>query len=147
SQVFFSPTGEWLAASSGADARVFDTRTWGPVTIPGPDVNSISFDPTGPRLATATESGDASIWELPSGSRLRHLQEVGDKVNHIAFSPDGAYVVTAGGDGAERVWETREGKLKANLKIHRGEVRWAEFSPTSKLVVSTGEDRVVAISD
>jgi WD40 repeat protein/serine/threonine protein kinase len=148
SQVFFSPAGEWLATSSGGDVPVFDTRTWAlAVMIPATGANSISFDPTGPRLATATESGDASIWAIPSGTRLQHLQEVGDKINHIAFSPDGAYIVTAGGEGAERVWDVEKAKLKANLKVHRGNVLWAEFAPTSKLVVSAGEDRVVAISD
>jgi WD40 repeat protein/serine/threonine protein kinase len=144
----FSPQGTWLAMSGGGDVRVFDTHTWVRVlTIAGSEVNSLSFDPTGPRLATATWTGDASIWELPAGARVHHLQEVGAKIDHIAFSPDGAYVVTASRDGAERVWSTKPGTLYAELKNHRGTVQWAEFDPTSKLVVSAGGDGTVTISD
>ena len=144
----FSRDGAWLATSAGGDVRVFDTRTWRlALTIAGPKINSLSFDPTGPRLATASWMGDASIWELPAGNRVHHLQEIGDRIEHIAFSPDGAYVVTGSGDGAERVWDAKLGTLHTELKSHRGGVWWAEFDPTSRLVVSAGSDGGVAISD
>jgi WD40 repeat protein len=145
----FSPAGDWLVTCGGGyDVRVFDTRTWAQaLSIPGRQISSLSFDPTGPRLATASWSGDASIWAIPTGTRVHHLQEVGDKIHHIAFSPDGGFIVTASDDGAERVWDAREGKLHASLKNHRDAVLWAEFDPASKLVVSAGVDGVVAISD
>jgi len=144
----FSQDGAWLATCGGDDVRVFDTRTWRlALTIAGPKINSLSFDPTGPRLATASWTGDASIWAVPEGTRIHHLQEIGDKIDHIAFSPDGAYVATGSGDGAERVWDARAGRLHVELKNHRGAVPWVEFDPTSKLVVSAGGDGVVAISD
>jgi len=64
----FSPDGRWLATTGGDDVRVFDTSTWQQaVTIAGPRVRSLSFDPTGPRLAVGTYDGVASIWEIPSG--------------------------------------------------------------------------------
>ncbi|HEX2685057.1 MAG TPA: hypothetical protein VHN14_00490 [Kofleriaceae bacterium] len=145
----FSQDGDWLATSGGSDdVRVYDTHKWARTqTLEGRQFTSLSFDPSGPRLATATASGDASIWAIPAGTRVFHLQEVGDKIHHIAFSPDGAFVVTASGDGAERVWDAKAGKLSVSLKNHRGSVQWAEFDPTSKLVVSAGGDGVVAISD
>jgi WD40 repeat protein/serine/threonine protein kinase len=144
----FSQDGHWLATSGGDDVQVFDTGTWRSVlTLAGPQVSSVSFDPTGPRIATASRLGDTSIWAIPSGERLHHLHETGDKIDHIAYSPDGAFVVTASRDGAERVWNTRTGGLQAELKNHRGMVSWAEFDPTSKLVVSAGADGVVAISE
>jgi serine/threonine protein kinase len=71
----FSCDGHWLAMSSGNDARVFDTRTWAQVlTIAGPGIYDLSWDPTGPRLLTGSTEGDASIWTIPSGKRTYHLR-------------------------------------------------------------------------
>jgi WD40 repeat protein/serine/threonine protein kinase len=143
----FSRDGNWLATSGGGDVRVFDTHTWvRSISIDGPKISSFSFDPTGARLATATLSGDASIWEIPTGKRLRHLHELEGKIEHIAFSPDGGSVVTAGGNGYEQVWDAAAGTLRAEFKSHRGRVLWSEFDPTSKFVASAGVDGVV-ISD
>jgi WD40 repeat protein/serine/threonine protein kinase len=142
----FSSGGEWLAACGGGDLRVFNTRTWERVlTVEGPQVSSFSFDPTGKWIATATETGKASVWEIANNS-VHHLQEVGDSIHHIAFSPDGEHIVTSSGDGTVRVWDAHVGKLHVELRSRRGALRWAEFDPTSKLVVSAGGDSV-AIAD
>jgi WD40 repeat protein/serine/threonine protein kinase len=142
----FSQNGEWLATCGGGDLRVFNTRTWDrTLTVDGPQVSGFSFDPSGNRIAAATETGKASLWEIATGT-VHHLQEVGDSINHIAFSPDGAYIVTASGDGTVRVWDAHVWKLHVDLKSRRGALRWAEFDPTSKLVVSAGGENV-AISD
>jgi WD40 repeat protein/serine/threonine protein kinase len=144
----FSSDGHWLAASCGDDVQIFETRTWQQVrTLSIPQMNSLSFDPTGPRLATASLRGDAAIWEIPSGLRLQYLPEAGEKIFHVAFSPDGSRVVTAAQDGAERVWSANTGALQVKLKNHRGNVLWAEFDPTSRFVVSAGGDGVVTVSD
>jgi WD40 repeat protein len=144
----FSSDGQWLATSCGDDAQVFDTRAWQRVlTLPVPELSSLSFDPTGPRIATASLQGDAAIWQIPTGKRLQSLPEAGERIYHIAFSPDGALVVTAAQDGAERVWDAKTGGLQVKLKNHRGNVLWAEFDPSSRRVVSSGGDGVVAVSD
>jgi hypothetical protein len=86
----FSLDDRWLATTGGDDARVFDTTTWAKaLTIAGPRIQSLSFDPTGPRLATGTAGGDAAIWSIPSGARVRHLREVGEPIDAVAFSPNG----------------------------------------------------------
>src|SRR5262249_25338577 len=51
--IAFSADGRWLAASGGDDVRVFDTATWRcALTIAGPQIHSIAWDPTGSRLVT-----------------------------------------------------------------------------------------------
>jgi WD40 repeat protein/serine/threonine protein kinase len=143
----FSADGRWLATSGGGDVRVFDTRTWRRVLqIAGPQVNSVSFDPTGPRLAAATWLGDVSIWSIPNGTRVFH-RETGERVNHIAYSPDGMFIIAASRDGTTPIWNARTGELRTNLRNHRDSVSWAEFAPTAMLVVSAGADGLVAISD
>jgi WD40 repeat protein len=144
----FSNDGGWLAASAGDGVRVHETTTWKRVLlIPGPGIDTLSFDPTGPRLATATSRGDVSIWAIPSGARSGHLREGGDQVRHVAFSPDGSLVVAAGQDGTDRIWNAHSGELQVELKDHHNEIAWAEFDPTSRFVVSGSVDGAVAISD
>jgi WD40 repeat protein/serine/threonine protein kinase len=145
--VAFSQDGHWLA-TAGDEVQVFDTATWQrQLALPVPQVTAIAFDPSRAQLATANRLGDSSIWSIPSGTRVQHLTEIGEKIHHIEFSPDGAFVVTASQDGAERVWNAATGGLQLELKTHRGPALWAEFDRSSKLVVSAGADGLVVVSD
>jgi len=81
SSLAFSSEGRWLATTGGNDVRVFDTRTWAlATTIPGPRIDALSRDPSGPRLLTGSAEGDA-------------------------FSPDGRLAAAASRDGAEQLWD------------------------------------------
>ena len=144
----FSADGRWLATSGGDDVRVFDAATWKQVLVlRGPRVLALAFDPTGPRLATGTFKGDASIWAIPTGARLQHLREVGAPVDRVAFSPSGALVMTAARDGAEQVWQAQSGELQSEFNQHHGKITSVDFDRTSKLVLAAGPGGVVAISD
>jgi WD40 repeat protein len=128
--------------------HVLDTATWNQVfALPGPRVRTLSFDPTGPRLATGTFGGDASIWEIPSGARIRHLREIGEPIDGVAFSPDGELVVTASRDGAEQVWNARSGSVQSQFNHHRGKIQSIEFDASSKLVLAAGASGTVTVSD
>jgi len=144
----FSSDGRWLATSGGDDVRVFDTTTWAqPLTLAARHVHSLAFDPTGPRLVTGTSDGDASIWEIPSGARLRHLREIGEPVDAVAYARNGELVVTATRDGTEQIWDARAGRLRSQGNYHRSEIRSVEFDPTSTLVLAAGADGTVVVSD
>jgi WD40 repeat protein len=143
----FSSDGRWLATSGGDDVRVFDTRTWAQVlTIAGPRVRSLGFDPTG-RLATGSARGDASIWEIPSGTQALHLREIGEPIDAMAFSPDGTLVVTASRDGAEQIWDAKSGVLHSQFNALRSKILSVEFDRTSKLVVAAGVSGTVIVAD
>jgi WD40 repeat protein len=63
SSLAFSPDGRWLATTGGNDVHVLDARTWRPVlTIRGPRIHRLAFDPTSSRLVTGATTGDAAIW-------------------------------------------------------------------------------------
>jgi WD40 repeat protein len=144
----FSADGRWLATSGGDDVRVFDTKAWAHVlTLPGARVRSLSFDPTGPRLATGTAGGDAAIWAIPSGARVHHLREIGEPIDAVAFAPDGELVVTAGRDGAAQVWNAGSGALQSQGNYLRDKILSIEFDPTSKLVVAAGASGTVVVAD
>jgi WD40 repeat protein len=146
--IAFSSDGRWLATTGGNDVRVFDARTWrSALTIRGPRIHKLAFDPTAPRLITGAATGDAAIWEIPSGTRIRHLRDVGDPVEAVAFSPDGQLVVVAGRDGTEQVWHAGSGELLSQFNPRHSKILAAEFDRTSKLVLAAGVDGTVVVAD
>jgi WD40 repeat protein/serine/threonine protein kinase len=147
-QLAFSGDGRWLATSGGDDVRVFDTSTWRQaVTIAGPNVRSLTFEPAGQRLAVGTYGGDASIWEIPSGVRARCLREAGESVDAIAFSRDGALVATGSREGAEQVWDAKSGGLRTQFNSHHSKIYAVEFASTGNLLLSAGADGAVVVSN
>jgi WD40 repeat protein len=146
--IAFSADARWLATSGGNDTRVFDTRTWAQVlTLVGPRIRALSFDPTASRLVTGSAGGDATIWDIPSGARAQHLREIGAPIRAVAFSPDGQLVATAGGDGAAQIWDARSGALRNQINAARGKLRSIEFDPTSRLVVAAGDGGTVVVAE
>jgi WD40 repeat protein/serine/threonine protein kinase len=147
--IAFSSDGRWLASSGRDEVRVFDTMTWRQaVTIVGPRVRSLSFDPTGLRLAVGTYDGMASVWEIPTGVRVRSLRDPGGaSVDVVAFSRDGVLVATASRDGTVQVWSVASGGLRTQFKSHRDKIYAVEFSLTGDVMLSAGADGVVAISN
>jgi serine/threonine protein kinase/WD40 repeat protein len=144
----FSADGHWLAATGGNNVRVFDTQTWRTtLTIRGPRIHRLAFDPTSARLVTGAATGDVAIWEIPSGARIRHLRDVGEPVDAVAFSPDGQLVVAGSRDGAEHVWHAGSGELQSQFNPRHSKILAVEFDRTSKLVLAAGSDGTVVVAD
>ncbi len=144
----FSADGRWLAATAGNDVRVFDTQTWRQsLTLRGPRIHRLAFDPTGPRLLTGAATGDVAIWAIPSGARIQHLREIGDPVEAVAFSPDGQLVIAGGRDGVELVWHAESGQLQSQLNPRHSKIFAVEFDRASRLVLAACADGTVVVSD
>jgi len=144
----FSADSRWLATSGGDDARVFDTHTWSrTLTLAGPHIRALSFDPAASRLLTGTADGDATIWEIPNGVRSQHLREVGAPVRAVAFSPDGQFIATGGGDSAVQIWDAKSGTLRNQIDTARTKILSIEFDRTSKLIAAAGDGRVAVIAE
>jgi WD40 repeat protein/serine/threonine protein kinase len=146
--VAFSTDGHWLASSGREEVRVFDTSSWQQVTaIVTGRVRSLAFDPTGPRLAVGTHDGVASIWEIPSGGRLRSLRDAGAPIDAVAFARDGVLVAAASRDGTVQVWSASSGGLRTQFHSHRDKIYTAEFSAAGDLLLSAGADGAAVISN
>ena len=138
--IAFSADGRWLAAGGGDVVRVIDTATWQTVvTLHGPGIHAIAWDPTGPRLATASAAGDASIWDVPAGTRARHLRDVGPPFEAVATSPDGRLVALGGRDGSEQVFDVATAKLLSTSRM-RDRILSLRFDARSQLLASSGAD-------
>lgn len=133
---------------TGNDVQVFDAQTWALAhNISGPGIQSLSWDPTGPHLATGTAAGDASIWMIPSGDRAHHLRELGEAITAVAFSPDGRRIVAGTGDGAVQVWDAASAKLWNQSNHLRSKVLSVEFDRTSSLIATASSSGSVAVTD
>jgi len=143
--IAFSRT-DYLATTGGNDAHVFDSRTWRRVlTVPGP-VRSLAFDARG-RLATGSAAGDVSLFEIPSGQRLRHLRQSGESVESLAFSSDGELVAAGGRDGTLQVWWTGSGALRRQLNPRRSRILAVELDPTSGALLAAHADGTAVVAD
>jgi serine/threonine protein kinase/WD40 repeat protein len=145
--ISFSADGHWLAATGGADVRVFETQTWGLAsTIPGPGIRSVALDPTGPRLLTGATTGDVSLWAIPGGARLRHLRDVGTAANAVAFSFDGRFVAAGFREGGAIVWHA-SGELQSQVRARNTPIFAVEFDRSSQFVLTSAVDGTAVISD
>jgi WD40 repeat protein len=141
----FSRT-DYLAVTGGNNAYVFDVRTWRRVlTVPGP-VRGLAFDARG-RLATGSTAGDVSLFEIPSGRRLRQLRESGESVESLAFSSDGELIAAGGRDGTMQVWWTGSGALRSQLNPRRSRILAVEFDPSSAALLAAHADGTAVVAD
>ena len=107
------------------------------------DASPMDFDPSGSRIATAGQSGQAEIWDVDSGTRLAVLAGNSGGINDVTFSPDGSRVATAGSDGTVRLFEADTGAQQLVLRGHRCGVQSVAFSPDgTKLASATACDGV-----
>jgi WD40 repeat protein/serine/threonine protein kinase len=137
---------DYLAMTGGNDAHVFDPLTWRRVlTVPG-HVRSLAFDARG-RLATGSTNGDVSLFEIPSGQRLRQLRQFGESVESLAFSSDGKLVAAGGRDGTVQVWWTGSGELRSQLNPRRSRIVEVEFDPTSASLLAAHADGTAVVAD
>jgi WD40 repeat protein len=146
--IAFSDDGHWLATSGGNDVRVFDSSTWAQdVALPGLRIRALSWDPTGPRLATGSATGDAAIWEIPSGALARQLRHGGAALRAVAFSPDGKLVASGGSGGIEQIWEASSGALQSEIGARRGAIQAIDWDRASRLTVAAGASGALIVAD
>jgi WD40 repeat protein/transcriptional regulator with XRE-family HTH domain len=107
----------------------------------------VAFDPTGLRLAGATEEGDVAIWNVQSGELEWKIKGSDRLIMFIAFSPDGRKVAGGGEENRVLVWDSSSGNLLLSLEGHREPVTSVAFSPDGKRLASSGVDNIAIIWD
>ena len=116
SQAFgYSPDGQWYAlAHEDGNVRIWNTQNHQPWTgilrHPGA-VRSLCWSPGGELLATSTQNGLVTVWDLSpraTGQLFFHPDAV--NLQSVRFSTDGRSVAVAGDRGPPLVWNLKTGE-------------------------------------
>jgi serine/threonine protein kinase/WD40 repeat protein len=144
----FSSDGRWLAMSGGDHVSIVDADHLRIVaTIQGPQIHAAAWDPAGPRLLTGSAVGDASLWAIPSGARVRHFREVGEPIDAVAWSPDRTVVALGARDGAEQVFDVNTGRLINQGNQLHSKVTAIAFDTASQVLAAGGASGAMVITD
>jgi WD40 repeat protein len=115
----------------------------------GADASGIAaFSPDGRSLATGSEDGTISVWDVDSRQVSwqpveRHL----GGARALSFSPDGNTLASGGYDSIIRLWNVKAREPAGHVPAGDGEfpIQWTfsvAFSPDGKLLASGSEDGV-----
>ena len=134
---------ELLTANDQRFIRRFDQH-------PG-KVNDIRFSGDGRFLFVATgavgTSGEAVIWDLPSGRVHARFGEHTDVLYAAVPSHDGKLLATAGYDRQIIVWELASRKRRHTLSGHNGPIYDLAFTPDDRILASASADATVKVWD
>jgi len=134
----------------GGDATTVFREPGGPVRARLPEPagqNSAMFSPDGKTVVTASDDGNARLWDVETGAELRRFEGHGAMVSSAMFSPDGAAIVTASHDGYAHLWDVETGAELRRFEGHGDTVKAAMFSPDGKSIVTASSDNSARLWD
>jgi WD40 repeat protein len=105
-------------------------------------VTALVFSPSGDRLLSVSEDGQALVWDVKSRKIVHRCLHKDEQLFAAAWRPDGKQFATAGEGGVVRVWEVEGNKLVAEYKRHKGPLAALAFSPDGNLLASD-QNRIV----
>ncbi|WP_426753770.1 carboxypeptidase regulatory-like domain-containing protein [Myxococcus sp. Y35] len=132
----------YAAALKGGAVRLIDAATGKVTALPAghvKEVDSLSFHPTQPLLATASrEEGIVRLWDL-SGSTSVPVT-IRESVTQVRFSPDGKLLAAAGGNEGLLLLDASTGqRASPPIPLSGGMLR--------PLIVFSLEGRMLAVTD
>ena len=144
-----NPQGTRLAIAIGRQINLWDIsdatapRIVNTLRHEGP-LNALAFDPTGARLASASEDRTARLWDATAGGLIEKMQH-GDSVRDVAFNATGDRLATASNDFTARLWDGTSGQ-PIPYHVFRGHTQYVfalAFAPSGKwLITSCGINAV-----
>src|SRR4028118_626730 len=108
-------------------------------------VRSVSFSPTGDRIATASDDGTAKLWDL-QGNYLVTFTGHHDSVWSVSFSPTRDAIATASSDKTAKLWDL-QGNCLVTFTGHYNSVWSVSFSPTGDMIATTSSDKTAKLWD
>ncbi|WP_298861864.1 c-type cytochrome domain-containing protein [uncultured Gimesia sp.] len=116
--------------------------------LPG-KVNSVRFSPDGKWLITSSGTtglfGQAAIWDVSTGKKLKEFVGHRDVLYAAQISPDKKWLATGSYDQRIILWDVASGKIVRQLTGHNGAIFDLAFSPDSTTLASASADATVKV--
>ncbi|MGE5224580.1 MAG: BTAD domain-containing putative transcriptional regulator, partial [Omnitrophica WOR_2 bacterium] len=117
----------------------------------------VAFDPSGSRIATASQDGAIRIWDMdenglkvdptPVLTLSNPLDYLVYSSYNVSFSPDGKQLAAVSAEYTVKIWDSTNGELLRSLKGHTSYLTSLTFSPDGKLLATGSADHTVSIWD
>jgi hypothetical protein len=105
-------------------------------------VRSVSFSPSGDRIASGSWDRTIKIWDAASGAELRTLRGHTNDVHSVSFSPSGDRIVSASFEPAITIWDAPAGMVLRPLRGHASALASVGFTPGGERIVARDEKGV-----
>lgn len=147
-RVAFSPDGRRLVTIDYGGYRLWDTKTWRPISVAGGAhvglVHCVAFSPDGTQFATAGDGTKIKLWDTETGKLAATLTGHGKSVWGIAYSPNGSRLVSGSEDKTVKIWDTSGGN-ELTLRESTNKVYSVAFSSDGRQLASGEEDGTVIL--
>lgn len=148
--VALSPDGQILTSGSYATEqaiKIWHLNTDKPRPTLGlaSKVWSVAPSPDGKTLASSSEDGSITIWNMQTGTLRRTLKGHSDTVWSVAISPNGQTLVSGSKDKTIKIWNLQTGALLRTLIGHSDRVRSVAISPDGQTIISSSWDKTIKI--
>jgi WD40 repeat protein len=132
--------GVWLRDSSG-DRRIGEHAL---------AVRRLAFNAAGDRLVSASDDGQAIVWDVNLGAQLltlTHNETFPLAINALAYSSDGQWLATGAADGVVQIWNgiTGERVLQMTSGERQPQIKAVAFSPDAAQVAAATEFGTVLV--
>jgi WD40 repeat protein len=108
-------------------------------------VISVTWSPSGDRLATACFDHTVKIWDAATDEVLHTLSH-DHQVRYAVWSPDGSRLVAIDYGGTTKIWDPTTGEALFTL-TGQDRLYAAEWSPSGNRIVTAGGDKTAKIWD
>jgi WD40 repeat protein len=110
-------------------------------------VNDVEFSSNGRWVITASDDGNARVWDLYSGRPKTPWLNHRFEVRSACFSRDCTRVVTASNDRTARLWDVESGSPIGPTMDHNSPVNAAVFSPDGSRLLTACQDGTARLWD
>ena len=108
-------------------------------------VHSVSFDPSGDRLASGSVDNSVKIWDVSTGECVATLQGHSSAVESVSFDPSGGRLASGSSDNSVKIWDVSTGECVATLQGHSRSVLSVSFDPSGGRLASGSSDNSVKV--
>jgi WD40 repeat protein/mono/diheme cytochrome c family protein len=112
-------------------------------------VNAVEFSTDGSQLIAASGIsglyGEASIWDVGSGKKLKTIEGHRDTLYDATLSPDGEVLATTSYDRRIELWNAETGEPLRTLLGHNGAIFDLAFSPDGTILASASADATIKL--